>query len=74
MNCFECAKVDDDVPAVAVCRHCGAGLCLAHFAEARSYRVAGTTFGCPHELPRSGPSGGVPAGTAAAARHPAGVS
>ena len=25
MNCFECAKTDDVVPAVGLCRHCGSG-------------------------------------------------
>jgi hypothetical protein len=52
MNCFECAKVNDSVPAVGLCRHCGVGLCLDHLVEAREFRVGGTVFGCPHELPR----------------------
>ena len=48
MNCFECAKTNDTVPAVGVCPHCGVGLCLDHLIEAREYRVGGTFFGCPH--------------------------
>ena len=69
MNCFECAKMNDTVPAVSICQHCGVGLCLDHLIEARAYRVAGTTFGCPHEVPRAKRLRGVPAGIAAAARH-----
>lgn len=30
MNCLECT---DDTTAVAVCGHCGAGLCRAHLIE-----------------------------------------
>ena len=69
MNCFECAKVNDSAPAVAVCGHCGVGLCLDHLIAARAYRVAGTTFGCPHVVPRVKPLRGVPAGIAVSARH-----
>jgi hypothetical protein len=25
-------------------------MCLDHLREAKEYRVAGTTFGCPHDL------------------------
>jgi hypothetical protein len=28
MHCFDCAARGDDVPAVAVCNSCGAGVCL----------------------------------------------
>lgn len=69
MNCFECAKVNDSVAAVGVCRHCGVGLCLDHLIEARDYRVGGTLFACGHDLPVTKPLRGVPAGLAAAARH-----
>ena len=34
MNCFECTKANDTVPAVAVCDHCGVGLFLDHLVEA----------------------------------------
>jgi hypothetical protein len=69
VNCFECAKVNDTVPAVGLCRHCGVGLCLDHLVEAHDYRVGATRWGCPHAMPRVKPLRGVPAGIAAAARH-----
>jgi hypothetical protein len=49
MNCYECAKTGQTAPAVSICRHCGAGLCLAHTQEAARYRVGGTVFACPHD-------------------------
>jgi hypothetical protein len=73
MNCFECAKVNDAVPAVAICDHCGVGLCLDHLVEARAYRVGGTIWACPHRLPRVKPLGSAPAGIAAGARHTSAV-
>ena len=36
MNCFECAKANDTVPAVGVCQHCGVGLCLDHLSRRAS--------------------------------------
>ena len=60
VNCFECAKTSDSVPAVAMCDHCG---------EARAYRVGGTIWGCPHQLPAVKPLGSVPAGIAQGVRH-----
>lgn len=69
MNCFECAKANDQVAAVAICRHCGAGLCVDHLIEAREFTVGGTHYGCPHELPQLEPLRGVPAGIVASARH-----
>ena len=75
MNCFECAKSNDTVPATGVCRHCGVGLCLDHLVEAREHRVGGTLYGCGHEVPRAKPLRGVPEVIAAAARRQtAGVS
>ncbi len=68
MNCFECAKVNDTVAAVGVCRHCGIGLCLDHLVEASEFREAGA-IGCTHEMPSVKPLVGVPAGIAASARH-----
>ena len=49
MNCFECAKKHESVPAVGVCHHCGVALCLDHLERAMSFRVGGTLYGCPHE-------------------------
>ena len=75
MNCFECAKVNDTVAAVALCQHCGVGLCLDHLVEAHEFTVAGTHYACPHEVPHAKPLRGMPAGVAAGARHhTAGVS
>ena len=69
MNCFECAKANDIVPAVRLCQHCSVGLCLHHLIEASEYRVGATTFGCPHTMPHVKSLRGVPAGIAAVRRH-----
>ena len=69
MNCFECAKANDTIPAVGVCEQCGVGLCLDHLIEAHEFTVGGTHYACPHEIPRTKPLRGVPAGIKAAARH-----
>ena len=55
MNCFECAKANDDVAAVGICQHCDVGLCLDHLVEARGHRVGGTLYGCNHAMPRAKP-------------------
>lgn len=73
MNCFECAKANDAVPAVAMCEHCGVGLCLDHLVEAREYRVGGTLWGCPHDLPALKPLRGVPVGIADGVRQTSAV-
>ena len=67
MNCFECAKVHDTIPAVSICKHCGVGLCLDHLVLARDYERGGAHFGCSHELPHLKPLSGVPAAIAEAA-------
>jgi hypothetical protein len=69
MNCFECAKANDTIPAVGVCQHCGVGLCLDHLIEAGKFTVGGALYACSHEIPRTRPRQGVPAGIMAAARH-----
>jgi hypothetical protein len=69
MNCLECARVNGTVPAVGVCHHCGVGLCLDHMIEARGYRVGGTIWGCPHQLPSPKPLQKMPGGITAARRH-----
>jgi hypothetical protein len=69
MNCFECAKTHDAIAAVGICHHCGVGLCLDHLIVAHEFRVGGTLYGCPHEIPQTKPLRGVPAGIAASARH-----
>ena len=30
MNCYDCAALGDQVPAVAICADCGAGTCQRH--------------------------------------------
>ncbi|MCH0562318.1 MULTISPECIES: DUF2180 family protein [unclassified Streptomyces] len=30
MNCYDCALENKVVPAIAVCAHCGCGLCMEH--------------------------------------------
>lgn len=67
MNCFECAKVNDTVAAVAVCQHCGVGLCLDHLIEANDFTLAGTRYACPHQIPRARPLPRVPDDIATAA-------
>ncbi len=68
MNCFECAKVNDTVAAVGVCRNCGVGLCFDHLIEASTFREGGV-LGCTHEMPKVKPLVNVPAGIAESARH-----
>ncbi len=51
MNCYVCAQQGNKLSAVSICKHCGAGLCQQHLAEARTYLVGGTTaYACPHSL------------------------
>jgi hypothetical protein len=34
VNCLDCAKLGEERPAVGVCSHCGAGVCIDHLDEA----------------------------------------
>lgn len=52
MNCFECAKTGETAAAVAICQHCGVGLCFDHLISAERFSVGGTHEGCGHEIPR----------------------
>ncbi|HSC72693.1 MAG TPA: DUF2180 family protein [Gaiellaceae bacterium] len=69
MNCFECAKTNDTVAAIAICRHCQVGLCFDHLIEAEHFLVGGTHESCPHVIPRTKPLVDIPAGIADSARH-----
>jgi hypothetical protein len=69
VNCFECAKANDTIAAVDLCRHCGVGLCLDHLIEAHEFTVGGTHYGCSHQMPQVKRLRGMPAGIAVAARH-----
>jgi hypothetical protein len=55
MICFECAKTSEVEPAVAVCQHCGVGLCFEHLVVATRQLVGGTHEGCRHEIPQYAP-------------------
>ena len=51
MNCFVCAQEQRDTVAVAVCRHCGAAMCLRHVRkEASSSRPGAMSTTCTHDL------------------------
>ncbi len=49
MNCYVCTREQSVTPAVAVCRYCGAGLCLVHVEETAKWRPGGMFTGCPHD-------------------------
>jgi hypothetical protein len=50
MRCFVCAKGGTDADAVAICPHCGAGLCMRHVSEAaQDPGPGGMRLSCPHE-------------------------
>jgi hypothetical protein len=49
MKCYECALASKTVDAVAVCRHCGVGLCLEHLRETRASGLSGAFYGCQHQ-------------------------
>jgi hypothetical protein len=49
MHCYECAKLGHDVPAVVVCRGCGAGLCMHHLHKEAIVTPGGTEIGCNHD-------------------------
>ncbi|MFZ3573061.1 DUF2180 family protein [Streptomyces sp. BH097] len=54
MNCYDCAAADTSVSAVAVCRRCGAGICVqhAHVGHVSVPRTAGTGLSESHALAR----------------------
>ena len=41
MDCYECAKGGVERHAVALCRSCGAGLCMDHLEQTASYLATG---------------------------------
>ena len=67
MNCFECARGNETAVAVAICQHCGVGLCFEHLVEATHTLVGGTHEACRHEMPVVVPAGGRRAETAGVA-------
>jgi hypothetical protein len=49
MNCFECAKDGSTMSAVALCRHCSAGLCMDHLRDAATdHAQGGIQVTCRH--------------------------
>jgi hypothetical protein len=50
MNCLVCARsARNPAPAVAICPHCSAGLCLTHVEEtARTPSPGGMRLSCGH--------------------------
>ena len=50
MNCYECAKADHEVTAVATCTHCSCGLCIEHLRTTTFDPVRGGMPGaCSHD-------------------------
>ena len=50
MNCYECAKAGATEPAIAICPHCYAGLCISHLDEdVADPGRGGTYLGCAHD-------------------------
>ncbi|WP_454050180.1 DUF2180 family protein [Cellulomonas sp. Marseille-Q8402] len=47
MFCYEDAKFGDEVPAVAFCKNCGAGVCAAHVQECVATGITSTGVGAP---------------------------
>lgn len=47
MNCYEHDGQHGTETAVAVCPHCGAGLCIAHLVECRTTPVGHSGLGNP---------------------------
>jgi len=49
MNCLICTREATPTPAVALCPHCSAGLCLTHVEETkRDWGPGGTDLSCDH--------------------------
>lgn len=50
MNCYECAKAGVAEPAVAICPHCYAGLCISHLdLDVADPGRGGMYLGCSHD-------------------------
>jgi hypothetical protein len=50
MNCWVCAEGGREVPAVGLCWHCTAGLCLAHVHETAQQHDKGMYPHCHHDM------------------------
>lgn len=50
MLCYSCAAQGGDQPAIALCRKCGAGLCLEHLRETASHFASSQVLvDCQHD-------------------------
>lgn len=50
MLCYSCAEQGIDQPAVALCRHCTAGLCMDHLRETAAHFTSNSLLAsCPHD-------------------------
>ena len=58
MNCYVCATDSRTrtEPAVAICKHCGAGLCLRHVRQGATWVGPAAAFGCAHDTLNAGSS------------------
>lgn len=56
MLCYCCATQGADRPAVALCRDCGAGLCLEHLSETARRFAAGHMLETCHHATWSAPA------------------
>ena len=51
VNCYQCATAGGQNEAVAICPHCGAGMCIRHLREEQARPgPGGTRIGCGHGL------------------------
>lgn len=74
MNCYECALEGEALAGVAVCQHCGAGMCVEHFHVSRQHSAGGMRYGCSHQMPARPPGSArerVPTKLARTTRRPA---
>lgn len=71
MNCYECAKTGAAIPAVALCLHCNAGLCLEHLRDAAAEPTrGGTHIGCAHDTWTTSHTTGVQSGASHSSSGP----
>jgi Uncharacterized protein conserved in archaea (DUF2180) len=52
--CYMHVLQSREISAVAICTHCGVGLCLEHLVEREAPTAGGTRLDCPHVLPTPG--------------------
>lgn len=50
MNCYDCNEHGNDIPAIAVCHDCGAGVCIDHADTHTRYLTRMVGLGMPIEV------------------------